>query len=281
MEINVGIVLVLFKPCVEDLVHIRKIANTCIGCVVDNSPSMNFDGEFVGNFCYIYNGANKGIAEAQNIGVNYLVKERKCDYIVFLDQDSRIDQEYVKRITETYIQIKSFEPKLALLGPTAINTRSKEEYKSVFHPKKATDGLFVPCREIISSGSCVSIDVLLKVGLHLSWLFIDYVDFEWCWRANSMGYVCGTTPSVSIQHSVGKKEYYIGNYIIIISSPMRYFYQGRNYIKLIGLPYVPLQWKFTNFVKTLLRMIYLPFIPGGGTKSWFQLVGGLISGLVR
>ena len=133
-----------------------------------------------------FNGDNVGIAEAQNKGINFLLNKKHCDYIVFLDQDSRIGKDYIDKITDTYIKIKSFEPNLALLGPTAINARSQEEYKSVFHPKKTIDNIFIPQREIISSGTCVSVDVLKEVGSNLSWLFIDYVDFEWCWRANSV-----------------------------------------------------------------------------------------------
>lgn len=278
---NTSVVVVLFQPDQGDITNIQEMSKTFKGVVVDNSPEKNFDDNSIGNFHYIFNGENIGIAEAQNKGIRFLLNKKQCDYIVFLDQDSRIGRNYIDIITDTYIEIKSFEPNLALLGPTAINARSQEEYKSFFHPKEIIDNIFIPQREIISSGSCVSVDVLKEVGTNLPWLFIDYVDFEWCWRANSMGYVCGTTPCVQIQHSVGQKEYYIGSYIIIISSPIRYFYQGRNYIKLLKLSYVPFQWKLTNMVKTLLRMLYLPFVPIGGFKCWQQLIKGLYRGIVR
>lgn len=276
---NTSVVVVLFRPDQGDIANIQEMSKTIEGVVVDNSPEKNFEDDTIGNFHYIFNGENIGIAKAQNIGISFLFNKKHCDYIVFLDQDSRIGKDYIDKITDTYIKIKSFEPNLALLGPTAINARSQEEYKSVFHPKKTIDNIFIPQREIISSGTCVSVDVLKEVGSNLSWLFIDYVDFEWCWRANSKGYVCGTTPCVHIQHSVGQKEYYICSYIIIISSPIRYYYQGRNYIRLLSVSYVPLQWKLTNLVKTLARLLYLPFVPDGGIKCWIQLVKGLYYGI--
>lgn len=281
MVTNLAVVIVLFQPSKQDIANIREISKICFSVAVDNSIEESIDSESVGNLHYIYIGNNVGIAEAQNIGINYIIARGGIDYIVFLDQDSRIEDGYLRIIKDTYIKIKSFEPNLAILGPTAINARSQEEYKSIFHPKKTINNIFIPLREIISSGSCVSVDVLKKVGANLPWLFIDYVDFEWCWRANSMGYVCGTTPCVHIQHSVGQKEYYIGSYIIIISSPIRYFYQGRNYIKLIKLSHVPFQWKLTNMVKTLLRLIYLPFVPKVGLNCWQQLIKGLYVGIVR
>lgn len=280
MKTKSAVIVVLFQPKEEDIDNIRNISMICDGVVVDNSSEKIIDGNIIGNFQYIFNGDNVGIAEAQNIGIKYLLDNDNYEFIVFLDQDTRIGIDYIERITKVYSHILSFEPSLALLGPTAFNTRTHEEYKSVFHPYRTKENIFVQKREIISSGSCIRVDILKRVGQNLPWLFIDYVDFEWCWRANSMGYVCGTTPCVHIQHSVGQKEYHIGSYIIIISSPIRYFYQGRNYIKLLNLSHVPFQWKLTNMVKTLLRLIYLPFVPKVGLNCWQQLIRGLYDGIV-
>lgn len=278
---NVSVIIVLFQPSEDDLMYIKHLSQSCEGVVVDNSLKRNTEGDYLGSFYYIFNNGNKGIAEAQNIGIQYILQANNSDYIVFLDQDTRVDGDYVSKIVNAYLAVNMVQPNLAILGPTAINSRSDVEYRSIFHDPELINGIFFPQREIISSGSCVGVDVIRKVGLNLSWLFIDYVDFEWCWRANSMGYVCGITPNVTIHHSVGNREYYIGNYIIIISSPIRYFYQGRNYIKLVKLRYVPTQWKCTNFMKTILRILYLPFVPKGGWQCWKQLFRGLYVGLTK
>lgn len=276
---NVSVIIVLFQPSEDDLMYIKHLSQSCEGVVVDNSLKRNTEGDYLGSFYYIFNNGNKGIAEAQNIGIQYILQANNSDYIVFLDQDTRVDGDYVSKIVNAYLAVNMVQPNLAILGPTAINSRSDVEYRSIFHDPELINGIFFPQREIISSGSCVGVDVIRKVGLNLSWLFIDYVDFEWCWRANSMGYVCGITPNVSIKHSVGQKEFYIVSYLIIISSPVRYFYQGRNYIKLLWFSYVPFQWKWRTMIKSLLRLIYLPFVPKGGIACWKQFVKGILSGL--
>lgn len=281
MDSKIAIIIVLFHPNDDDISHIESLSKQYQGVVIDNSSNRCFKDNNIGLLHYIFNNGNKGIAEAQNIGIDFLLKENKYECFVFLDQDSRVKVDYVKKIVEEYKIIKTIHPNLAMLGPSAINERSNKEYKSIFHSGKIEQGVFILQREIISSGSCVGVDVISKVGGLISWMFIDYVDFEWCWRANSMGYICGITPNVSIQHCVGKKEYYIGNYIIIISSPIRYFYQGRNYIKLLKYSYVPFQWKCTTMIKSCLRLIYLPFVPGGGIQCWKQFVRGLISGFFK
>lgn len=279
MDNSIALIIILYHPSDDDISHILDLSHKYHGVVVDNSFVRSIKDDSVGFFHYIFNGTNKGIAEAQNIGINFLQQEGACKYVVFLDQDSRVKSDYVYKIVEEYKKIKTIHPNLAMLGPSAINERSNKEYKSFIHPRKIEQGMFILQREIISSGSCVGVDVIGKVGGLLSWLFIDYVDFEWCWRANSRGYVCGITPNVSIKHSVGQKEFYIVSYLIIISSPVRYFYQGRNYIKLLWFSYVPFQWKWRTMIKSLLRLIYLPFVPKGGIACWKQFVKGILSGL--
>ena len=281
MDNSIALIIVLYHPSDDDISHILDLSQKYHGVVVDNSFVRSIKDDSVGFFHYIFNGTNKGIAEAQNIGINFLQQEGSCKYVVFLDQDSRVESDYIDRIVEEYLNIKSFHPNLAMLGPSAINVRSNKEYKSIFHPDKIERGIFSLQREIISSGSCVGMDVLRNVGVLLSWMFIDYVDFEWCWRAKNMGYICGTTPKVSIKNSVGSREYYICIYIIIISSPVRYFYQGRNFVKLLKYSYVPLQWKMATTIKFCLRLIYLPLVPRGGFLCWKQFVKGIIYGLFK
>ena len=91
-------------------------------------------------------------------------------------------------------------------------------------------------------------------------LFIDYVDFEHCWRANSKGYVCGITQNVTLPHKVGNNELHFPHgYRVIISAPFRYYYQYRNWLWLCRRNYVPKQWKINTCIKFMLRIVYFPF----------------------
>ena len=139
---------------------------------------------------------------------------------------------------------------------------------------------FIPRRDVISSGSCVDIDTLKKVGLNDSALFIDFVDFEWCWRAQKLGFICGITANICIEHKVGSNEISIGNHHVIISSPIREYYSYRNYQWLVRRNYVPLQWKIAQGVKQFLRFLYFPFVVKNGRKHCKYMILGFKDGIL-
>ena len=273
---KVAVVIVLYNPKTEDIDNVRRIAKENEGVVVDNSLKPFMDGDTIGKMSYIYNKANLGIAEAQNIALGKIFKD-DYGYVVFLDQDSRVAVDYPSQIAQEFSRIDN--GKLAVLGPNVVNSVTGEQYASVIHKYETLDNGFSLRKHIISSGSCISINVLKNVGLMLGKLFIDYVDFEWCWRAESKGYQCGVTSHLQISHHVGQRELSIGKYKVIISAQQRYFYQYRNFIWLIQKKYVPLQWKCSTCVKFLLRLVYFPILVNGGFKYWNNMIKGLEAGI--
>lgn len=275
---NIALIIVLYNPTKEQLFRVRQLGSSYRGVIVDNSPIRNFPNA-IGNMSYLFNdGQNLGIAEAQNRGLR-LALEGEYDYFVFLDQDSRVEDDYPCNIVAEYLRVKQEKPRLAILGPQTFHQDSGEKYKSVFHPDKYECVDFIVRREIISSGSCISRNVISEVGLLESGLFIDYVDFEWCWRAESKGFICGLTPKVRMEHKVGQRELKIGKYEIIISAPFRYYYQNRNYLYLLRRGYVPLQWKVAMGIKVLLRLVYFPLLVKGGASCWRYMIKGIWKGL--
>lgn len=278
---SVAIVMVLYHPRKEDTERIMRLTEMCRGVIVDNSATRSFEEEHVGLMHYMPLLRNVGIAEAQNLGMRYVFDHTDATHIVFLDQDSDVPITYAEDIAKTFDSIKRDFPNLAFLGPKTENKETGKEYKSVIHKEKALSSHFILKREVISSGGCTTREILEKVGLNNSKLFIDYVDFDWCWRARSKGYVCGITPDITIMHMVGQKTIYIGGYTIIVSSPTRYFYQFRNYMWLLRKNYVPLQWKINKGIKHLTQFIYFPVFIKSGTTCWKYMVKGFWAGLTR
>lgn len=272
---NIGVVIVVYHSNVKQLESKLK----CLGgdiaiVVVDNTPNEVIDIEQT-NVAYIPLRENTGIANAQNVGIGNLLK-RGCTHVVFFDQDSDFTEKYVRSIVDEYERISTVRKNLFLLGPTVINKTNGEEYRSVIHSDKKADQGFVEKREIISSGSCVSVDKLNQVGVMDARLFIDYVDFEHCWRANSKGYVCGITQSVTLPHKVGNNELHFPHgYRVIISAPFRYYYQYRNWLWLCRKGYVPRQWKINTCIKFMSRIIYFPFV----VNEWKSIEKNMFKGI--
>lgn len=274
---NIGILLVLFNPSEDDLASASAVAQQYRGAIVDNSCHRSFPENAVGKMAYIPLFDNTGIAHAQNVGLRYILSQNNIEYVIFFDQDSRFPIYYPQAIVSEYINIKAVHADLALLGPTIIDNSTQEKYKSVFHKPIKSDNGFVVQRDVISSGSVVSCEMLQTIGLMIDLLFIDYVDFEWCWRAKHKGFLCGCSSRVCISHSVGKSRFTFMGYMVQIWSPFRYFYQFRNYVWLSTLSYTPHQWIFATGVKNVLRLIYFPFFIKKGVKCWIQMWKGLFS----
>ena len=278
LKINekVAVIIVLYNPDTNDIDNVRRIAQYNVGFVVDNSLIPFMDGETIGNMSYICNKANIGIAKAQNIALREILKG-DYEYVVFLDQDTRVAVDYPLQIAMEFSRIDN--GRLAVLGPQVVNAVTGGQYASAIHKYEISENGFSLRKHIISSGSCMSINALKDVGLMWGELFIDFVDFEWCWRAASKGYQCGVTSHLQISHHVGQRELSIGKYKVIISAQQRYFYQYRNFIWLIQKKYVPLQWKCATCVKFLLRLVYFPILVNGGLKYWNNMIKGLEAGI--
>lgn len=279
---DIAVIFVLYQPKQVDIEHISAIAQEFHGAIVDNTPVPCLDTPRIGLMHYIPLHENKGIAEAQNIGIERVTEqtaEPSPRMIVFMDQDSRCPASYFTAIAEEFERISKKQPTLALLGPTVVNQTTGETYHSVIHADNLSEDGFIPRRDVISSGACIPVEVLRKVGLNEASLFIDFVDFEWCWRAESQGYVCGITPHVTIQHKVGQRELSLLSYKVIISSPFRYYYQYRNHLRLCRRSYVPTQWKIATGIKHLARLFYLPLCIPHGTNYLKHMLRGLRDGV--
>lgn len=275
-----AVIIILYNPSKEDISNVVDIARYSKGIIVDNSIKPFTKDSVVGNMSYICNKKNLGIAEAQNIAIRTILDDGNFTHVIFLDQDSRISQSYIVSIVEEFNKVSQYIPRLAMIGPTIINVTTGTEDHSVVHNYSTDDNGFSGRQQIISSGSCCSVDILEKVGLMDSNLFIDYVDFEWCWRAISKGFVCGVTTNLSINHKVGCKDCYLGRYKVIISAPFRYFYQYRNYLWLLRRKYVPIRWKISMAIKMGMRFIYFPLFIKNGKECWQYMCRGIKEGIL-
>ncbi len=272
---KVGVLIVVFHPNEDDIkAKAMRLGNDFCTVLVDNTPGNGIDlgGR---NVKHIALHENTGIANAQNRGIEYLAAQG-CTHIVFFDQDSECSEQYVHDIANEYDRISHQNPKLFLLGPRVVNKTNGEAYRSVVHGEHEDADGFIAKREIISSGSCASTEKLYAVGLLDARLFIDFVDFELCWRAEAEGYVCGITCNVTLPHKVGERELrFPHGYRVIISAPFRYYYQYRNHLWLCRKAYVPVQWKVNRGAKNMLRMLYFPFL----VKGWRSILKFMLKGI--
>lgn len=269
---EVCVVAVFYNPKIEQIRKFEELSRCISVVVVDNSST-----EYALEGChYIPLGENKGIAAAQNVGIRY-ARLQGYKYVLLLDQDSTIDKSFIENIYNDYILLKEEDSKVGYIGPIFIDRDSNQEYKN--YSDKSS--VYTKTSEIIASGSFISMITLEAVGLMDESLFIDLVDFEWCWRAVSKGYTGYMTRNVKMIHSIGNEYHNWHGFVLGISAPFRYYYIYRNTLWLSKRNYVPSRWKIKSIIRGILDMFLVPVFSKQGGACLKNMFKGIKDGLLN
>jgi rhamnosyltransferase len=244
---NVCAILVTYNPNISELKdNIKSVINYVDRiCLIDNSTDeflqtdiMNFHSDF--NIHVISNKNNLGIAYAQNQGFDWAIKQG-YDFFLLLDQDSKIEEDTVEKLLSTHKLLSVQNKKVACVGPLAFD-RDKTE-NSLYNNYGLEDDKVLEVSETLSSGSLISKKAIKEIGNMEEDLFIDLVDYEWCWRAKNKGYSTFIARDVKLAHRLGEGRVGVSRFSIGIPSPIRHYYQFRNTLIMLRRPYVPKDFK--------------------------------------
>ncbi|WP_260246077.1 glycosyltransferase [Levilactobacillus brevis] len=235
-------IIVTYNPDLYDLrKNLSRYINACNKIIiVDNSETNLPENTFSDNRILLINmEKNIGIAGAQNIGISYVREHLLGDYLIFFDQDSSLDQFQVRQLFRDFQKLKD----VGILAPG--NSKDK--------------GCFSQREEVISSGSMININSFEEVGTFKEELFIDFVDYEFCWRLRQHGRHVYVDNKVNLLHQTGKINRRVGK---IVSSPFRNYYVYRNLISIMktenyGLRF-NLKWFYRMFKRVIFELVFCP-----------------------
>ena len=187
--------------------------------------------------------SNRGIAYAQNRGVHRAKEIGDFTFVLFLDQDSLLKKGMTGIYNEHYEKLKN-QYKIAVLGVS--NTQ-----------KLYND--YIKVNQIISSGTFTPLAVFQDIGYFDEDLFIDFVEYDWCWRAKAKGYeIFSIRECRLLTHMHGDGKVNILGTSMVKPSSVRLYYQYRNLLTLLKRSYVPLKWKISMALKMLVKIpIYI------------------------
>lgn len=252
-------VVVTFHPSEEilgNLAQIRAQVNDLV--VVDNGSTEDTldwlrGGSHTIGFTLIPNGDNLGIATGLNIGIRW-AESNGYDYTVLFDQDSSVTEAFIDRMLEFYNDSPQRD-KVAIVVPQYIDKR----FGNVLPARYARDGTL---QLAMCSGSFVPVSVFRRHGMFEDNFFIDYVDYEYCLRVRSAGYLIQECKNAILVHAPGNpRTYFLGGFSLITTanySAIRRYYLERNMIVTIAR-----YWKryptlcfsmFLNSVKDCLKV---------------------------
>lgn len=278
-------ILVLYNP---DLELLKRVLNAVVKqnlytIIIDNS-TRDFSKEIplnIDNYRYLPLLKNCGIAAAQNMGIKF-AKDNDFNFVVFFDQDSVPDKNFIKKMSQAYYDIQKFGYKIGAIGPRSISRETGRRYKAKFSKgSKINERPYTSIGQIISSGSLVAIETFDTVGDLKEDMFIDLVDFEWCWRALDKGYSHFIVENTYLEHMFGGKEWRVLSFRVTVPSAFRIYYQFRNYLWMIDKGYVPVYWKISNAAKLMVKLVFLPIICKEHITYLKRSFKGITHGLFR
>ena len=124
-------------------------------------------------------------------------------------------------------------------------------------------------------------DVFLRIGGFEEDLFIDNVDFEWCWRAKTYGYPTYLADEISMGHRVGEGDI---NFIKIIKlqvpAPNRHYYRFRNTILLMKRSYTPLYFKIRSLILMSIELVVFTLLVKPKKRRFKMICRGIIDGVL-
>ncbi len=171
---------------------------------------------------YIDNKGNRGIAHALNVGADNAIKDG-YNLLLTMDQDSKV----------TSNMISYMLPFLDKNNNAIVSPYHASQYIS--ESLKGSDSSFV--LTTMTSGNLLNLRLYKKIGPFREKLFIDYVDNEYCLRANKHGYKIVQVNNAILKHNLGNlrqhrilwKTFHSTNH-----SPIRRYYAFRNRIYMIN-----------------------------------------------
>lgn len=226
---------------------------------------------------------NFGIAKATNIGLEEIYKQN-YNFCLISDQDTIYPVDYIENF-KTY-RINNNDSDIAAFSPIFFDVNSNE-YKPLYILKNNKilkvkhNGLPQTVFQAIASGLIVDMNKYNLIGGMNENLFIDYVDFEWCWKVNYLGYKILCLPQLQIKHCLGEGVVSVGNKKISEHSSLRYYYITRNTFYLsLHTTYLSKIVKIQLFLKACLFPMGYAILCKPHLKNFIFTHKGMIDGII-
>jgi rhamnosyltransferase len=267
---HVVAVIVTFNSDLNRLAQsLQLLMPQCNVLVVDNSTDFISQNK-IKDLCFkngifiLTLGENFGIGHAQNLGIDWARKNSATD-ILLMDDDSIPSKTLVGDLLDSR--------KLSLVQPVVVSARTISD-SGVDLSNVITivdDCALIPCSELTSSGALISIEICNLVGEFDSQLFIDCVDFEWGWRAKSLGVPLFLCKLVTIQHRLGVCT----RFGLRLPTPIRHYYQYRNILRMIIFSEAPVYWRLLQLVKLPIKLVLIILIANQRFERLYYAVMGV------
>ena len=210
-------------------------------------------------------GRNKGLGKALNLGIAR-AGELGCDVVVLFDQDSTPSASLLTSLLSCLAQV---DPAHSVVGPTHLDDRGPE---LTLRPSRP-GGSLVPMTCLPTSGMLFSVADWSGSPHFSEELFLDLVDFDWCWRMRDLGWHFYKAIDVTMPHRLGLAQRKLFGLVFHVPAPYRHYFQFRDTLRVVPRPYVPLYSKVRLLGLLPLKLLAYPWLLDRGLERlrWMLL----------
>jgi rhamnosyltransferase len=230
---------------------------------------------------------NNGLGKAFNTGIS-VARDLNAAFVLLMDQDSIAKSDMLSKLHDAY---QDLEKMGILVGAVAPRYRDSTYSQLSQFVRISRFGLARITNDdntnlsradfLISSGSLIAMQALDQVGGMDDELFIDHIDTEWCFRAQSKGFSLYGVCDAIMQHSLGDKQirFWWGRWRnISFHQPFRYYYMFRNSVLLWKRSYMSAAWKRADKLRILSLLVFFTLFSPNRIANLRMMLKGLKDG---
>ncbi|GEO10495.1 glycosyltransferase [Segetibacter aerophilus] len=228
---KIAAVVILYHPTEDAISNIKTYYDWVDKLfVIDNTETKSLiqdDLSQLPKVSLFHDFENGGIAKRLNAACRLAIGEQ-FDWLLTMDQDTSFEVSTISAYLECFNEYKGKE-EVAMFG-----TKFSRHDQPI-----SDDCASVRAEKLITSGSLLNVSLYEKIGGFDEQLFIDGVDYDYCFRAQMAGYPVVQFPNIYIRHTVGNEVYRssIKTLFLLkkkkeIHSALRCYYMYRNMLYL-------------------------------------------------
>lgn len=279
MRSRLAAIVTTFKP---DGQFFARFAETIAGCgrfiVVDNTPGGHRFGEGAARdtVVVIQDGQNKGLGKALNLGLE-AARRGGFEAVVLFDQDSSPSADFLQAMLKNLDAALSRGNPRICVGPQHVDD-------ALVHPEPldvAADRLprLAPVSCLATSGMMFPVSHLQSEELFSEEFFLDFVDFDWCWRLGRQGWEFYRALDVAMPHRLGISQRRFLGLTYHVPAPYRHYFQFRDTLRLAFRSHVPLYSKIRLAGLLPLKALVYPFVLDRGGERARWMLRGIVDAL--
>jgi rhamnosyltransferase len=266
----------LLDTCLEQVAAVVVVDNGETSELADWLTSRNDNQVFL-----IALGQNRGIASAQNAGIEWATS-KGASHVILFDHDSEPPAGLVAKLSKALHDLEAKGERVAAVGPRYTDKRRADELQSPFiqfnwrmiRQQPLAGVPYVPADFLIASGSLIPLKALRDIGGMEDKLFIDYVDLEWGFRAHRKGWAIYGVWDAVMEHTIGDNHVSVLGREITIHSPLRHYYFMRNAVWMVRQDWLFWRWRSVIIHNALRRFVaYSLFMQEPGKHFRFMCLG--------